>query len=96
LRVGQSQASHAECGHIYYVKFNGKKEREMKEAGSADVGNCSVCWKISRTPPQLKSRARELVEAYTSSFSNPPTRMTYELLDVLKSFYTWLYAEFTE
>lgn len=95
FRIGEMKAEHAECGHSYYVKFNGKKEREMKESGQSDTGNCSVCWKISRTPNPLKPRAYELVSAYMSAFRNEPERFDYELVDIETSFYTWLYAEFT-
>ena len=38
LRVGKTRANHNKCGHFYFVKENGRKEKEIKEAKSEYVG----------------------------------------------------------
>ena len=94
LRVGSTQAYHKECEHCYRAKHNGKKEREIIETKCPDVGNCSVCWKIRKTPPYLKSTAKNLIDAYRRNFyPDSPTYMTYDLVDIETTFYKWLYEE---
>ena len=68
----------------------------MKEEQKEDVGNCSVCWKISRTPPPLKNTARDLSDFYTDNynFEPQPENMDHGFWDTEKVFYTWLYDEF--
>lgn len=91
LRLGQTKANHRRCGHFYLVKENGRKEKEMREQGSNDIGNCSVCWKLNKTDRHLKLRARNLVQTYTDAFYNEPKYLTYDNLDLETVFYKWLY-----
>lgn len=94
LRVGKVRAHHKRCDHFYYVKEHGRKEKEIKEAKSGDVGNCSVCWKFNRTPRNLKTNARNLINSYCTQFFEPPACLTYENVDLEIVFYNWLYEEF--
>lgn len=95
LRLGKIRATHQSCGHTYIVKYNGRKEKEILQTSNPDTGNCSVCWKMSRTPRQLQNNASDLVEAYTNYFGNDEeVEITYDGVDLEKSFYTWLYTEF--
>ena len=89
LHIGDILATHMKCNHTYYVKKNGKKEQEINEHNNA--GNCSVCWKLNKTPKFLKERAKDLIYMYKDTFSN---KMSYESNDVETAFYTWLYSEF--
>jgi hypothetical protein len=93
LRIGPVRAEHKECSHFYHVKENGRKEKEIKEKNSPDIGNCSVCWKISRTPRHLKARAQKLIENFSEHF-NPPKYLFYFFIDTEITYYTWLYSEF--
>ena len=89
LRLGNNRATHKKCNHFYLVKENGKKEKEIIENGNH--GNCSVCWKISRTDNNLKYKASELVNAYSYEFYEEPKNFTYNLYDLENVYYTWLY-----
>jgi hypothetical protein len=92
LRLGKEKAYHTKCKHFYVVKENGKKEKEIKE-NNGDIGNCSVCWKLSKTHNKLKDKAYDLVDIYTLEFYNEPERTTYYLNDIENVFYKWLYLE---
>lgn len=93
LRVGKVRAHHKKCDHFYYVKENGRKEIEIKEANSGDVANCSVCWKFNRTPQNLKDTARCLINSYCAKFFEQPTYLTYDNIDLETVFYKWLYQD---
>jgi hypothetical protein len=104
MNIGNVLIEHSDCGHFYYAKANGQKEHAAKELvaqkpdqRAENVGNCSVCWKINRTPKSLKNRANNLVEAYTNSCPiwNPHKYgYTYYDFDLESDFYVWLYHEF--
>ena len=93
LRVGPIRGYHKRCDHFYYVKEHGRKEKEIKEAKSEDVGNCSVCWKFNKTPMHLKASARNLTNEYQKRFNKTPTYLTYEDVDLEITFVKWLYEE---
>jgi len=93
LRLGKHIVRHQRSGFFYRVRANGRKEREMIETNSEDVGNCSVSWKLSKTPNYLKDRALDLVEHYTECFQNEPKILTYRLVDLEETFYRWLYED---
>ena len=96
LRLSKHRAYHERCQHHYLVRVNGRKEREMIETKSEDVGNCSVCWTLSKTQRNLKGRAEDLVDHYTQTFETPIKILTYELNDVESTFYIWLYVDTQE
>ena len=93
LRIGKVMITHSECNHKYYARANGRKEKEVNEGISPT--NCSVCWKINRTPRRLKNDAIKLTHDYISTeghlFENPSS---YEYVCLEQNFYTWLYTEF--
>ena len=92
LRLGKTVARHQQqCDHFYLVKQNGRKEKEMHE--NKNVGNCSVCWKLGKTPNHLRNRARNLVCAYSDTFLQEPT-LTYTNVDMETAYYSWLYEDF--
>ena len=93
LRVGKVRARHKRCEHFYLVKDNGRKQKEIEEKKSEDVGNCSVCWKFNKTPRHLKTRARSLINAYCNTFYETLDFMSYENTDLESVFYRWLYEE---
>jgi hypothetical protein len=94
LRIGKLRAHHQRCDHFYLVKEHGRKEKEIKESKSQNVGNCSVCWKYNKTPRHLKTRARELVNNYCNTFIEDPEYLTFENTELEIAFYRWLYDEF--
>jgi hypothetical protein len=91
IRIGKTRAYHTRCGHFYYVKQNGRKEKEIKQSSSTDCGNCSVCWKINKTPNHLHKTVRELIEEYTKKMYDEPKYLTYENINLLITFKKWLY-----
>jgi hypothetical protein len=94
LRLGEKIACHDSCGHIYLTKQNGRKQKEMCETGNIDVGKCSVCWKINKTPRYLRDKAHNLALEYSNTFSNPPEFLSYQKLDLETVYYKWLYEDF--
>ena len=92
LKLGKEKAYHHKCKHLYIVKENSKKEKEIKE-NSEDIGNCSVCWKISKTPNNIRNKAYDLIKAYNSEFSSDPEFVNYNLYDLENIYYRWLYLD---
>jgi hypothetical protein len=91
FRLGNHIVRHQRSGYFYRVRENGRKEREMIETNNEDVGNCSVSWKLSKTPNYLKDRAIDLVESFVECFENEPAILTYKLVHLEETFYRWLY-----
>lgn len=91
LRLSKTYARHACCNHFYLVRKNGRKEKEIIEKNSNDVGNCSVCWKLNKTPKYLKDNAYDLVNEYMNIFYKERDYLTYADVDLEKVFYKWLY-----
>jgi len=91
--ISFTTAKHDKCGHFYYVKKNGKKENDIIKNNLH--GNCSVCWKIYKTPKELKSDANHMIECYFKTFCNMDhnSDIDYNQLDLEKSFYDWLYYD---
>lgn len=96
LRIGSIKICHEDCGHFYYAKFGGKKEKDFLESKQQNPGNCSVCWKLSKTPRPLRKRAESLVSDYctlvTDEESVKPS--SFRIYSLQQDFYTWLYDEF--
>ena len=91
LHLGQTFAEHGKCGHFYLVKENGRKEKNINETKCADSGNCSVCWKYSKTDRNYKDRAGYLIKDYCDLFCDEPKRLDHEKIDLENIFYHWLY-----
>ena len=91
FRLSDMMTKHKKCNHFYFVKSGGKKEKEIKESGCLDIGNCSVCWKLKKTVKHLKNVADDMTSAYFTAFENEPEYLTYDLIDLENVFYNWLY-----
>lgn len=94
LKLGNTQAEHPDCRHFYNVKKNGKKEKDIKEQKCKDVGNCSICWKLSKTPHSLRDNAKFLVLDYLDAFFKKPEKIGHYEIEVERCFYTWLYNDY--
>ena len=71
LNLSNLYIQHAECKHTYLCKRFGKKYKELQEnIENNDIGNCSVCWKISHTEFIFKQIARDLAAEYYSIVNN--------------------------
>lgn len=94
FRLCDSSVFHDECGHSYFIKYNGVKHKALIESEGQNVGNCSVCWKLRQTPRELKYKAMDFVDLYREHFGDPETTtLDYFTLEVFRIYYTWLYAE---
>ena len=93
LRLSTTKAWHSRCKHFYYVRQNGKKEREILASENNDCGNCSVCWKLHKCGRTNKHRANNMVDEYSNSFFDDPKYITYNLCDLETVFYKWLYDD---
>ncbi len=94
MRLGNVRALHNKCGHFYYVKYNSRKEKDILNQQNLDCGNCSVCWKLNKTPKHLRDKAENLINEYNKTFYNETNIYNYELLDLETSYYKWLCNEF--
>ena len=92
LNLSNVRAFHKDCGHFYYVKENGRKEKELNENVN-NVGNCSCCWKLNKTPKDLIEKAEDLVRIYCQNFYDCSFPLTYDLIDLEICFYKWLYMD---
>jgi len=88
-------ARHSQCNHFYLVKKNGRKYNIIVESEGSENGNCSVCWKLRKTPKYLKDSAYSLVTEYENIFINDLKYLTYDTIDIERSFYTWLFKDFS-
>ena len=80
---------HANCGHSYLARKNGRKENQFLENGI--VKNCSVCWRYNNTPTELVKDAYTLVAKYLNQIEiDDPYDLDSVLLE--KSYYGWLYT----
>src|SRR6056300_810615 len=93
LRLSKHIAYHSYCKHFYRVKKNGRKEKEIIDKKTNNIGNCSVCWKLSRVNNDLFRTARDVVAAYSEEFWEEKKYLTYSNLDLERVFYTWLYEK---
>ena len=100
---------HSKCNHVYLCKKYGKKEKlllEMKSENkdnvvdnvvvdNVDIGNCSVCWKINRTPKDLKYTARSVVNTYMKEHPNMENEnnLNHFTVELERVFYHWLYKD---
>jgi hypothetical protein len=100
LHIGKTYAYHRDCDHSYLCRAGGKKEKEIIESQGKNSGNCSVCWKLRKTPQNLQNSASDLVYYYINCTRNSPSCFnpprTYFDFELETDFYTWLYSEFND
>jgi hypothetical protein len=90
IRLADEFAEHSRCSHVYRVKQNSKKQNDIL-SNNDFIGNCSVCWKISKTPRALKQRAQDLIHYFGVAHFNGD--LSYNSLDLETIYYKWLYLE---
>jgi len=99
LYLSNVEARHQNCGHKYLVKKNGRKEKDILEnislnpdkyiIDNSDVGNCSVCWKLNKTPNKYKDKATNIIYWYNRI--NNDNYLSYFDINVENIYYKWLY-----
>ncbi len=101
LQLSKYKSYHSKCRHFYYIKKNSRKEKDFLEKKEEndnsfeliDIGNCSVCWKLYKTPKYLKDKAEDVIYYYSENFKEEPLSYKYSLLDLETVFYKWLYYD---
>lgn len=99
LRLGEVMAQHKDCGHFYLTKKNSRKEKEILSNNHSDQGNCSVCWRMSKTSYAQSDNASKLVCEYCNTFDpkfEKSNLLSYNDIDVETVFYSWLYEELND
>lgn len=91
LNIGNKWCFHDKCGHIYKVKKNSKKEKEIITTDKMDVGNCSVCWKVNKTPNNYKDKALDVIKEFNEIFFHNNETLDYDSIFIERIFYNWLY-----
>lgn len=91
LHLADTVVCHPDCGHCYRVKKNGIRYKKLIETNGQDVGNCSVCWKVTKTPKELLNLVQEFMMMHSNDLETQ--RKTFFSYQVQSVFYTWLYAE---
>jgi hypothetical protein len=89
-RLGNNKAFHYHCNHSYYVKENGRKEKEIISFNKQDSGRCSVCWKLSKTNKNIIDTAKEVINQYNFNNEREHKYLSYEMVDVEITFYKWM------
>jgi len=87
---------HGVCAHFYHAKENGKKEQRYLETEGGDLGSCSVCWKLKKSPASDRPEAQTFVDEYQLRFETAPERLTYYLIELERVYYKWLYFDPSE
>lgn len=87
---------HEKCGHVYHVKQNGVKYKQLifAEPTHSQNDNCSVCWKLRKTPQSLLNTAIDLLHLFREEFHNETN--SYYKQELYRIIYTWLYLEHFE
>lgn len=88
-------AYHDTCNHVYLTKKGGHKEILYKENKVSNSGNCSVCWRLSRSEPNV----REMVDDYCYFLNgvDQESRFTFDqIFNLERGFYAWLYGSTNE
>lgn len=99
LQIANMFVMHQDCGHCYRVKKNGIRFKNMLEyfennpetTELPDVGNCSMCWKINKTPNKLRYAMNDFIKLHDDSMRDE--RKSFFSYQVKNIFYTWLYDE---
>ena len=69
--------------------------RPYSQYNNPDCGNCSVSWKLRKTPNEYKNKANDLINSFYNIFyDNDPEILDYYSLNIEMDFYNWLYNEF--
>ena len=101
LKISNEMVYHSKSKYFYFVKKYGQKEKELLELKqentpnyNCDIGNCSVTWKLAKTPSNLRHNAIDIVKSYMYNFEKDRAeKLTHYKVELAKVFYTWLYKE---
>ena len=101
LRLSEHVMKHDSCTHCYYVRKNGRKEKQIIN-GEYDSNNCSVCWKIKHEHKNNQDQNmikdyyfynKEILKDEEIKYNDKyiPSNDLYKRIFSEKTFYEWLY-----
>ena len=94
LNIGSTMVYHPNSGYFYLAKAGGKKEAAVLSGETLEDGCCSVCWKLRKTPSELREIANNMIDEFILRFEKKPEKWTRELIHLENTFYKWLYIDF--
>jgi hypothetical protein len=94
LNIGSTMVYHPNSGYFYLAKSGGKKEAAVLSGEVLEDGCCSVCWKLRKTPSELREIANTMIDEFILRFEKKPEKWTRELIHLENIFYKWLYIDF--
>jgi len=106
LRLSQHVIKHISCDHCYYVRKNGRKEKQIVNEQYSN--NCSVCWKIKYEKKNNNDQHfinimnmikdyyfynKEILTDEEIKYNDKyiPSNELYKRILTEKTFYEWLY-----
>jgi hypothetical protein len=94
LNIGSTMVYHPNSGYFYLAKSGGKKEAAVLSGEVLEEGCCSVCWKLRKTPSELRDIANNMIDEFILRFEKKPEKWTRELIHLENTYYKWLYIDF--
>ena len=94
LNIGSTMVYHPNSGYFYLAKSGGKKEAAVLSGEVLEDGCCSVCWKLRKTPSELREIANTMIDEFILRFEKKPEKWTRELIHLENTYYKWLYIDF--
>ena len=94
LNIGSTMVYHPKSGYFYLAKAGGKKEAAVLSGEVLEEGCCSVCWKLRKTPSELRELANNMIDEFILRFEKKPEKWTRELIHLENTYYKWLYLDF--
>jgi hypothetical protein len=94
LNIGSTMVYHPNSGYFYLAKAGGKKEAAVLSGETLEDGCCSVCWKLRKTPSELRELANNMIDEFILRFEKKPEKWTRELIHLENTYYKWLYIDF--
>ena len=94
LNIGSTMVYHPNSGYFYLAKSGGKKEAAVLSGEVLEEGCCSVCWKLRKTPSELRDTANIMIDEFILRFEKKPEKWTRELIHLENTYYKWLYIDF--
>lgn len=90
LNLSNKFIKHEDCKHTYLCRRFGKKFKLLQEDNlNKDIGNCSVCWRISHTEFMFKGLANDLANEYSCIACK--SKKTHYDIELENFFHFWLY-----
>ena len=86
LNIGSTMVYHPNSGYFYLAKSGGKKEAAVLSGEVLEDGCCSVCWKLRKTPSELRDIANTMIDEFILRFEKKPEKWTRELIHLENTF----------